>query len=88
MTEATYLSQMPLECVTDALSLPQARTLLRARLFVVTHTSLEVGARESLWLLSQQQDPACLERWRHAWRISLDDILSHVDYHKEFSKLR
>ena len=70
-------------------SLPQPRNLLHAKLFVVSHTSLEVGVGESLWLLSEQKrDGESLCRWRFSWRISLHDILSQVDCNSEFTKLR
>lgn len=68
--------------------LTQPKTLLHARLFVVSHPSLEVGVRESLWLLTGRQDPDTLSRWRLAWRISIHDVLCHVDCQAEFTKHR
>lgn len=65
------------------------RTLLQARLFVVSHTSLEVGVQESLWLFAgADAGNDILSRWRFSWRISLNEILLHTDCRAEFAKFR
>lgn len=67
---------------------PQKQTLLHARLFMVAHVSVEVGAQTALWLLSQQYDQERLDVWRFSWRVSLDEIMWHVDCQKELSNSR
>ncbi|CAL1547211.1 unnamed protein product [Lymnaea stagnalis] len=63
------------------------QTILTARLFPVFHISESVGLKEVLWLMGSvhdDKDRSMLKRWRESWRISLSEILDHVDVEAEF----
>ncbi|KAH9499097.1 hypothetical protein Btru_006679 [Bulinus truncatus] len=64
------------------------QTILTAKLYPVFHMTECVGLREILWLMGaihDDKDRTVLKRWRASWRISLSDILDHVDLAAEFS---
>ncbi|KAK6982593.1 L-fucose kinase, partial [Biomphalaria glabrata] len=64
------------------------QTILTAKLFPVFHMTECVGLKEVLWLigtLHDDKDRTILKRWRASWRLSLSDILDHVDLTAEFA---
>ncbi|XP_071959092.1 L-fucose kinase-like [Antedon mediterranea] len=60
------------------------KTLFNAKLFPVWHHTKTVGVKEVLWLVTGEQDPDVLSRWRYSWRLSFEDIISSIDHSSEF----
>ncbi|XP_041455292.1 L-fucose kinase-like [Lytechinus variegatus] len=60
------------------------RTLYNAKLFPVMACQNSIGMKEALWLLNGEKDEDMLERWRSAWRLSLEEIMTNIDLSSEF----
>lgn len=62
------------------------QTIMTAKLFPVFHATESVGLKEILWLQGQVEDKdgSILRRWRSAWRLSLQEILSLISIEEEF----